>query len=342
MNLYRITAMLIIFCLILGILIVGKNFLIPIFIAIGVWFFFNAVANVFTKVKIKGKIAPLWLRYLFASLCIMLFTYGTVKIINTNIHELQSQMEFYTVNLENFEKYIYEKFGLKKSDIPIPEIQDKFNVKYLFSTLFDSLAGLVENTFLIILYLIFMLLEQHMFGEKIKMIFSGKISPTITKNFDKIKKSIESYILLKTSISLFEAILSYIIMSIIGVDFAMFWAFLIFILNFIPNIGSIIATAFPALLCLIQFDTITPALVVFFVLGFIQFTIGNFLEPKIFGKSMNISALVVILSLTFWGTIWGIIGMFLSVPITVILLIILGSFNETKPFAILLSDDGKI
>lgn len=334
--------MLIIFCLTLGILIVGKNFLIPIFIAIGVWFFFNAVANVFTKVRIKGKIAPLWLRYFFASLAIALFTYAVVKIINTNINQLQSQMDFYTENFQNLERYINERFGIKKSDILTPEIMAKFNINFLLSNLFDSLTGLVGNAFLIILYLIFMLLEQHMFGEKIRMIFTEKTSPLVTKNIERVKQSIESYILLKTLISLLTGFLSYIIMMIIGVDFAMFWAFLIFLLNYIPNIGSMLATTFPALLCLVQFDTLTPALIVFFGIGFVQFMIGNILEPKIFGKSLNISALVVILSLTFWGTIWGITGMFLCVPITVILLIILGSFNETKPFAVLLSDDGKI
>lgn len=342
MNLYRITAMLIIFCLILGILIVGKNFLIPIFIAIGVWFFFNAVANVFKKVSIKGKIAPLWLRYFFASLVIALFTYAVVKIINTNINQMQSQMDFYTENFQNLERYINEKFGIEKSDILTPEIMEKFNVTFLLSNLFDSLTGLVGNLFLIILYLIFMLLEQHMFGEKIRMIFTEKTSPLVTKNIERVKQSIESYILLKTLISLLTGFLSYIIMMIIGVDFAIFWAFLIFLLNYIPNIGSMLATIFPVLLCLVQFDTLTPALIVFFGIGFIQFMIGNILEPKIFGKSLNISALVVILSLTFWGTIWGITGMFLCVPITVILLIILGSFSETKPFAVLLSDDGKI
>jgi predicted PurR-regulated permease PerM len=200
----------------------------------------------------------------------------------------------------------------------------------------------VSNTFLVIIYLIFLLLEQRIFSKKLQQIFNGKHQITFKKGLEKVKHSIESYILVKTLISFLTASLSYVILIIIGVDFAFFWAFLIFLLNYIPNIGSLIATVFPAILTLIQFDTLWPAFFVLFGIGTIQFLIGNFIEPKAFGKSLNLSALAVILSLTFWGFIWGVVGMFLCVPITVIIMIILSNFEETKPFAILLSDDGEI
>jgi predicted PurR-regulated permease PerM len=342
MNLYKATALLIVFCLILALLIVGKDFLIPIVIAFGGWFFFNAVANVLGKIKIRQRVMPLWLRYLFAGGAIVLFTFLVVQIVSANVAQLRSQVGFYEENFKNLQALLKEQLGLESVNLLSPEVMSRFDLDSIFLRLVESFSSLVGNTLLIFIYLIFLLLEQHLFGKKIQMIFTGNGARLMAVNVEKVKRTVESYILLKTLISLLTGLLSYVIMRIIGVDFALFWAFLIFLLNYIPNIGSMVATLFPALLCLVQFETLLPALIVFFGIGTVQFAVGNFLEPRIFGKSLNISGLAVILSLTFWGSVWGIIGMFLCVPITVVLLIILNSFEDTRPFAILLSDDGEI
>ena len=98
----------------------------------------------------------------------------------------------------------------------------------------------------------------------------------------------------------------------------------------------------PALLTLIQFDNLTPFLIVLLVFGSIQVVTANVIEPAIMGRSLNLSPLVVIVSLMVWGTIWGVVGMFLCVPIMVVLLIVLAHFETTRPVAILLSADGRI
>lgn len=131
-------------------------------------------------------------------------------------------------------------------------------------------------------------------------------------------------------------------MLIIGVDFAFFWAFLIFILNYIPTVGSLIATIFPAMIALVQFNSFSPFVLVLVLIGSIQLLVGNVLEPKIMGSSLNISSLVVLLSLAFWGSIWGVVGMILSVPITVMMIIVMSHFPGTKNIAIMLSANGKI
>jgi len=136
--------------------------------------------------------------------------------------------------------------------------------------------------------------------------------------------------------------LSYIILIFLGVDYSEFWAFLIFLLNYIPTVGSLIATIFPALLALIQFESFTYFLIVFVSIALIQFIIGNIIEPRLMGRSLNLSALVVLFSLALWGSIWGVVGMFLCVPITVILMIIFSNFEKTRPIAVLLSSNGKI
>ncbi|MEM7037311.1 MAG: AI-2E family transporter, partial [Bacteroidota bacterium] len=126
----------------------------------------------------------------------------------------------------------------------------------------------------------------------------------------------------------------------VGLDFAIFWAFLIFLLNFIPTFGSLAATIFPVVFSILQFDTWTPVIILLVGILATQMIIGNFLEPKLLGNRLNISSLVVLISLSVWGTIWGVIGMILAVPLTVAIMIILSEFESTLPIAIWLSADG--
>ena len=131
------------------------------------------------------------------------------------------------------------------------------------------------------------------------------------------------------------------ILNIIG-NILYVFGFIAFILNFIPTIGTIIAVLIPTVFAIIQLTDLSSILYLFIFLVLIQFVIGNVIYPKLMGKSLNISQFVVILSLVVWGAMWGTIGMFLAVPIMMILLIILSQFESTKNLAVLISEDGNI
>lgn len=143
-------------------------------------------------------------------------------------------------------------------------------------------------------------------------------------------------------VSLITGTLSFIALTILGIDFAFFWAFIIFLLNYIPTIGSLIATLFPAMAAILQMGELTPFLWVLLSVGSIQVIMGNVVEPKLMGSNLNISVLVVVLALIFWGSIWGIIGMILCIPITVIMIKVFSLFDKTRSIAILLSGNGEI
>jgi AI-2 transport protein TqsA len=160
--------------------------------------------------------------------------------------------------------------------------------------------------------------------------------------FKNVNKDVRKYIVIKSGASLATAALSYLVLFVAGVDFAALWGMLIFLLNFIPTVGSIVAVIPPTLLALVQFEGLSTFIIVLSSLIAIQVLIGNILEPRFAGRSLNLSPLVILLSLVFWGKILGIVGMFLCVPITVILNIILANFESTKSIAILLSANGKI
>ena len=159
---------------------------------------------------------------------------------------------------------------------------------------------------------------------------------------DRIDRDIRVYIRIKTTLAAATAAVAYVVMTSVHVDFAAFWAVMVFFFYYIPTVGSILAILAPALLTLVQFDHLTPFLVVLLVIGTIQIVMANVVEPAIMGRSLNLSPLVVIVSVVVWGTIWGVVGMFLCVPIMVVLLIVFSHFETTRPLAILLSADGEL
>ncbi|MCB0749882.1 MAG: AI-2E family transporter [Ignavibacteriae bacterium] len=153
---------------------------------------------------------------------------------------------------------------------------------------------------------------------------------TIQKTFKDITEQIQRYIATKFLLSLLTGIIVGIILWIFDVDFLIVWAVLTFFLNFIPNIGSIIAVILPTIMALIQYESIGYTVLIAGTLGFSQNIIGNILEPKILGDRLGLNPLAILLSLLIWGYVWGIAGMFLSVPLIVVLKIIISNSKSSN------------
>ncbi|MFT6856731.1 MAG: AI-2 transport protein TqsA [Cyclobacteriaceae bacterium] len=196
---------------------------------------------------------------------------------------------------------------------------------------------------MVVLYAIFIFSEESSLSGKVKKLFNDPIQyERSTAILSKINQASSDYIRLKTYVSIMTGLVGFIFLKVMGVDAAFFWAFLMFALNYIPTIGSLIATLFPAFFSLVQFGEFGPFLIILLVLGIIEWLIGNMIEPKLMGKSLNLSPLVTILALIVWGQIWGITGMLLSTPITVVMVIIFSQFKDTRGVAVLLSENGEI
>jgi len=193
------------------------------------------------------------------------------------------------------------------------------------------------------LYVAFILSSKGSFTVKLETLFPNKKDHVSVKRIiSAAVTSIRKYLLIKTIMSVVTGILSYTVLKMLGVDFAETWALLIFLLNYIPTVGSILGVVFPAVLALVQFDTLGPFLVIAVLLSAAQFAIGNVIEPIFMGKVLNLSSVVVIIALSLWGSVWGIVGMFMSVPITVVLMIMCAHIPNLKWIAVLLSEDGKL
>ena len=342
MNVQRTAMALIVVFLVFYLLYIGKALLLPLVIAGAVAYLINVLAHSICAVRVKGVSIPRLFAMFFAIAIILALLSLLIQLITVNITGVISEMPKYQENLAALIKKGYGLFGIEET----PNIQQIFS-RIDFSGYLQNFGGtvrsLVSRTGIIIVYLVFLLIEQRTFSDKIKALVVDPMRlEDVFTLIEKIRADIRTYIGIKVLTSAATALLSYLVLRLVGVDFASFWAVLIFLLNFIPTIGSIIATAFPSVLTLVQFDSLGPFIITASVLTGIQFCIGSLLEPRLMGSRLNLSPIVILLSLGLWGSIWGIPGMFLCVPITVIIVIISSYFPATRPIAVLLSGNGEL
>lgn len=338
----RITNGLLISFALVIIFIYGKNLIIPFVVALIFWFLIKEIRDVLNKIKFIDEKIPNTVLNIVGFAVIFFIIGAVVKILTVNIQQLSSELPVYQNNIAKITMAINTTFNIDLMS-SVKEFLGEYEYTKLLSVLFSSLKDLFGDAFLIIIYTLFLLLEEPFFSKKINAIYAKKNDQddvnTVLKQLD---KSIGRYISLKTLISLLTGFLSYFALLFIGLDAPLFWAFLIFLMNYIPAVGSLIATAFPAMFAMLQFGELMPGVWVLIIVGAIQLIVGNYIDPKLTGSSLNVSPLVVLIGLAFWGAIWGIIGMILSVPITVIMIIILSEFPQTQGIAVLLTKDGKI
>ena len=342
MKIIRIFLMMFAVVLAFYLLYIGQALLLPLVIAGAIAYIINILARVISRISICSISLPKPLSMVLAvTLTVTSITF-TVQLITENVTRVLQKAPGYQENLEARIFALCNRMGFQ--ELPsLREMLSQFDLSGYLLSFGGMVSALVSSMGIIIIYLIFIFLEQRTFGAKIRALFSQKSEQDDAFDLmNQINQDISSYIGIKFVTSTTTGVISYLVLQCVGVDFAGFWAVLIFLLNFIPTIGSIIATAFPSLLALVQFETLTPFIVTISILAVVQFCIGSLIEPKLMGNRLNLSPLVILLSLGLWGTIWGIAGMFLCVPITVIIMIICAYFPETRAVAVALSSSGEL
>jgi len=209
----------------------------------------------------------------------------------------------------------------------------------LAGDIFSAMSNILTNAFLILLTVVFILLEATDFPKKLRAVLKKPVMSLST--IEKFSQSAKRYLVIKTLISAAVGLMIWLWLLILGVDYPVLWATLSFLLNYVPNIGAIIAALPVALLALIQLGVGSALLT---VLGFIvvHIVVGNIVEPKLMGKGLSLSTLVVFLSMVFWGWVLGPIGMILSVPMTSLVKIALESSEDTRGLAIMLGPGTEI
>lgn len=280
---------------------------------------------------------PKGIAILFITIAVIVSGSILFSFMGSSIAELTSALPYYQQRFHaEFANILgqLKQYGLDTSDV----IQlDTDSIVNLIKKALAGLGGLLSSTLLIMLTVIFMLFEAAGFPNKLKIAF-GSENKTPIDNSEKIISGIKRYLALKFLTSLATGILITIWVSIMGIDFPIFWGILAFLLNFIPTIGSIIA-AIPATFLAFIDSGISYFLITGLGYAFINILISNGIEPRIMGKGVGLSTLVVFLSLLFWGWILGPVGMLLSVPLTMTVKIALESKSSTKWMSILLGPE---
>jgi len=208
-----------------------------------------------------------------------------------------------------------------------------------------SVAGqvqtLVQFGAFVLIYLGFLLAARRGFERKAVRLFHDREGRhEALQVFVRVRDSLERYLWVQTVCGGIIAVGSWALMMAVGLQSASFWAFLIFVIGYIPIVGAAIGILAPTLFALLQFSSAWPGIILGGSLFALAFLVGNILLPRMQGRALNIDPVMVLLSLAFWGTLWGATGMFLSTPLTLLVMVILAQFDGTRWIAVLLSGDG--
>lgn len=328
---------------VITILSYGQYILVPLIFALLLWFTIRVFTSVSQKFPIYGKLVPTKLKIIITTIFIFSVLYFFSQLVLSSFKSIIDSHHDYDKNITALINIINDKLNIDLQSY-IETRYTEINLTGIAEKLFDAISKIISSTLMILIFSVFIFLEETNFSHKLKQFLSESSSDyhNLDSTLNKIEWSVAKYLGIKTMSSFITGFLSFLVFYFCNLNFAIFWAFLIFLLNFIPTIGSLLATLFPVAFSLLQFGDFSIALIILFIVGSIQVIIGNFIEPKWMGNSMNISPLVSILSLMFWGLIWGTTGMIVSVPFTVVIIIILSEIEYTRPLAILLSEKGDI
>lgn len=324
------------------VLSLAAHIVVPLVIAIFIWYLINAIARALSGLERYGIAIPRFLCFTLSIGLLLLGIFGIFELIKQNVAQVAAAAPHYQQNFEAIKPRVMELFGL--DHIPtMAELVKQIDLAAIIKTSAGIFTGFTGKTVEVLFLTGFLLYEQRFFERKIQNLSSDKkVEDKIRHIIANIDFKIQRYIGVKTLVSALSGIATYAILRVAEVDFAAFWALMAFFLHFIPYVGTFAAIALPSLLTLVQFGDFGAFLSVTLSLSVALMLIGHILDPRLLGDMLNLSPICIIMSLAVWGTIWGVPGMFLAIPILAIIVITLSQFEATRPIAVLLSKTGVI
>lgn len=258
---------------------------------------------------------------------------GTISQFTQNLPSLDQNFK---TSITEFTTKLNNK-GINISNTEIQDIVDPGKIMNYLATTINSMGNMLGQILIIILIAVFMLFELDNFPTKYKIITDGK-EVNSDDNFVQIIDNVRSYLGIKTLTSIATGLIIALGLKLIGIQYALFWGLIAFLMNYIPNIGSLLA-AIPAVLFAMIENGLGPALWTAGLYALVNLIVGSIIEPKIMGDGLGLSTLVVLLSLIFWGWVFGPVGMFLSVPFTMALKIILETNDKSQWLSVVLDSE---
>ena len=314
---------------------VARVVILPLVIAWLLSYILSPLIRVMERLRIPATLGVLLVLFLLLGVCFLsgYFIYSSVSGFAEAFPKYQARLS--------------EIAGTLTSSLNLPP--DLFNnldmgnkIGAFVIRLSGTFVSFVSNLVTVLIFLVFMLLAKPYFKYKIRKAFLPAQADRVSHIVNSISGQIGRYLIVQFLISLVTGLLVWLALTLIGVDFAITWGALAFFLNFIPNVGSIIASIPPILIALVQFyPDLWPAVLTLLCVLAIQMVIGNFISPKVMGERLNLSPVVILVSLLFWGWLWGVVGALLSVPIAAAIMILCENVEALHPIAVLMGSGKK-
>ncbi len=287
---------------------------------------------------------PRWLSTLIVMVLLLVFFLACGWFFVLTINTLVRQVPNYIVRVATIDSWLTEflvnKFDADFGGSTLLSMLNFNWAKILMDSLYSvsgKFVSIASDAMLIYIFVFFLLLERQSLIPKLK-VMSNHRGMKVAVLFERVNRQVSKYLLLKALISGATGVLFFLAALVTGLDFAFLWGVLAFVLNFIPSIGSIIITTMTILMAIIQFAPEWPMIIYVAVLMIsIQMVLGNIIDPRLQGVQLNLSPFVILVSLSLWGYIWGIAGMFLAVPITSVLQIICANVKSLRTVAVIIS-----
>ena len=326
----------------LVVIVKGSEVLIPLAISVMLWYLLNALAGELKRFVPGGRRLPDLAWIALALAIILLVSAVTMNLLLASLKGLDAAVPAYQKNIQTLIRHFAGYFGAEES-VGLDGLLARIDLKWAVTTVAGLAATIAGEVGLILVYVLFLVLEQKSFDRKVKLLVKDPEKlKRMTLLLGRMQESIRAYLLIKTLMCVLVGVLTFALLAAMGVDYAFFLAFVGFITYYIPTVGSVAGVFLPTLLAALQFSDSAHWLFAGGVLTAVHMVVGNVLEPRLMGGKLNISPFVVMLSLVVWGKIWGVAGMVLCVPLTIIAMIALAHFPATRPLALLLSEDGEL
>ncbi len=265
----------------------------------------------------------------------------SARIVAENVGELGDSVTGESAILADIEA-LGHRIGVE-TGVTLREMVERIEFQEVIGWGLSTVQGLITDVSLVFLYVLFLLVDERFYDAKMRALFPDPARRhDLEATIARVVGEVSVYLWLMTLISLGVAFMTWIFCRAVGLDGAGFWGFLAFALNFVPTIGSITAVVLPALYGVFTLDDPVMLAVLIGGLAATQIIAGELVLPRLMGDRLNLSSFVIILTLVVWGAMWGPAGMFLAIPITVIVVMISARFETTRPIAIILSKDGRV
>ncbi len=321
-------------------LVIGKSVLLPVFVAVISVYVLTAASDALGRLP-GGNAMPERLRRLVVLLLFLVAVLWFGSVMIATAEQISTRLPEYSGNVTALVSAITDRLGVENPNWVAmrQRVIEAFPLQRLAGIALGSISAMAGLILMIVVYATFLMAERNDFARKIAVAMPGDKGARAEQIVRNINATVSNYLAIKTLVNVILGAISYAILLGFGVDFALFWAIAIGLLNYIPYVGSLLGVLFPVVLSVAQFGSVGTTLLLAALLTLAQTWVGNSLEPRMIGRQVNMSPFVVLVALAVWSSMWGTAGAILAIPLTAIIAIVMASFEATRPFAVLLASD---